>query len=757
MPVLFGAGIATYFAMPSEPGLVSAGMIAAVFVTVWALLSRGLQTPVIIAVLSVVASGYVTMTARTATLAAPVLAIDLKRAVVTGVLERIEPKPDRGPRLTLSVTALESLPRTAWPKRVRIRLLKPAAGLAVGDTIRLRADLSPPMRPLQPGAFDFARYAFFQQIGATGFSFQVPVIVPPTEAQAPRGLLRTAHERLMAWRSEVAARVKQAIPGDAGVIATALITGERSGIPETTRSAYRDAGLSHLLVISGLHMMIVTGTVFLVLRFLIALFPTVASRLPSKKWAACLAAVAATAFLLMSGTAIATVRAYVMVIIMLIAVLMDRPAIALRNVAIAAMIILAVRPESLLDIGFQMSFAAVVALVATYEFLRDRARLKPPDIPRGSFMQAVMFVGGIAGTTMVASIAIAPIAIFHFHQNQQLGILANVLVVPLFNIAIMPLAIMAVFAMPLGLEAGPLWLMGKAIDVSSGVAVWVSGLSGAVVAVPAMPWQAFALMVGGGLWLALWRGRLKLWGVLPVALGLALAPMERGADVLIGAEGSLVATRDDQGALQAFGRRGAFELSRWLERDGDRREAKAVLAAGRRACDQTGCVASVRGLVLAAARHPSALTDDCAHAALLIASFRVPEGCRVAGALIDRRQLRDRGNHAIYVDEVDTRKLALRWIAAMLKLSDPTLDPGPTTPPMSRSGGLQPLGNRRAWTRAAVLSRLRIVTVDDWRGQRPWVLSPADRRAGWAVWRAQRQKMRNAKQRRSNPPLRNPK
>ncbi|MEL6622339.1 MAG: hypothetical protein AAFQ11_05650, partial [Pseudomonadota bacterium] len=282
-------------------------------------------------------------------------------------------------------------------------------------------------------------------------------------------------------------------------------------------------------------------------------------------------------------------------------------------------------------------------------------------------------------------------------------------------------------------------------------------LSGAVVAVPAMPWQAFALMVGGGLWLALWRGRLKLWGVLPVALGLALAPMERGADVLIGAEGSLVATRNDQGALQAFGRRGAFELSRWLERDGDRREAKAVLAAGRRACDQTGCVASVRGLVLAAARHPSALTDDCAHAALLIASFRVPEGCRVAGALIDRRQLRDRGNHAIYVDEVDTRKLALRWIAAMLKLSDPTLDPGPTTPPMSRSGGLQPLGNRRAWTRAAVLSRLRIVTVDDWRGQRPWVLSPADRRAGWAVWRAQRQKMRNAKQRRSNPPLRNPK
>lgn len=266
-------------------------------------------------------------------------------------------------------------------------------------------------------------------------------------------------------RQDLGDRITAAVPGERGAIANALMTGERGLISSDTLTAYRDAGLLHILSISGLHMAIMAGTVFFAMRLALAAWPFVALRYPIKMWAALASIAAATAYLLISGTTHATQRAFVMVLIVMCAVILDRPAVALRNVAIAGAALLFLAPSNLLNVGFQMSFAAVIALVAAYEYVRDRRAAEDPEIPRGSAVGVLLFFAGIVGLTLVASLAVAPIAAYHFHKGQLYGVLANLIAVPVCNFLVMPAALLSFVAMPFGLEAFPLWLMAQGIDI----------------------------------------------------------------------------------------------------------------------------------------------------------------------------------------------------------------------------------------------------------------------------------------------------
>ena len=452
-------------------------------------------------------------------------------------------------------------------------------------------------------------------------------------------------------RQAIGARILAALPGETGAIANALITGERGGISEATNQAFRDSGLFHILSISGLHMVIMAGAVFLSIRLALAAIPAIALRYPIKKWAAAGAMLGALGYLLISGAAFATVRSYIMISIMFLAVLLDRPAIALRNVALAALAILILWPESLLDAGFQMSFAAVVALVSTYEWLRLRDAAGGGPTRRGWLGTALLFLGGILTTTLVASLAVAPFGIYHFHNTQAFAMLANLLAIPICNLVVMPAALAALVAMPFGLEAGPLWLMGLGIDAMMWCAHAVSVLPGAVGRVPAIPTLAFALIVVGGLWCALWGTRWRLLGVLPVALGLMLAPTGQRPDVLIGRNAGLVAVRGADGRLSALAGRGSgYELARWLEHDGDGRSAAEAGKASAFRCDRLGCIAHVKGVRLAVARSGAALRDDCAAAAIVVLAFPKPARCRPAGLAIDTGDLAARGAHALTID-----------------------------------------------------------------------------------------------------------
>ena len=371
LPVLFGAGIALYFALPTEPSLIRATAAVTMALIVRVVWRHGPMSLLVGSALMAVVLGFAVGKLRSDWVAAPVLTAQIGPVEVRGWVELLEPRPAGGHRLTLLVAGIERLQAHERPARVRIRVSEGGSGLKPGDAISVRAMLSGPAGPALPGGYDFARSAWFQGLGGVGFALAPPV-ADPRLGEAPTALrARAAIERL---RQAIGARVTTALPGNAGAIANALITGERGGISEATNQAFRDSGLLHILSISGLHMAIMAGAVFLSVRFLLALVPALALRFPIKKWAAAAATLGALGYLLISGASFPTVRSWIMISIMFLAVMLERPALALRNVALAALAILVLFPESLMDVSFQMSFAAVVALVAAYEIVRDRAQ-----------------------------------------------------------------------------------------------------------------------------------------------------------------------------------------------------------------------------------------------------------------------------------------------------------------------------------------------------------------------------------------------
>ena len=337
LPVGFGFGIVAYFSGSAEPHLLQAFIPLLLAATLYAALSQfGAQTHLAVALLSI-AAGYLCSKIQTIRSEAPKIERRMFGVEVTGFIERIEPRPSRGPRVTLTVIKLGRLSAAQTPHRVRVRLLSPAKDIKPGMAVMLKAVLAPPARPAIPGGYDFARSAYYQRIGAVGYARGSPtpitIDVPP-----PFSLrLRAAIER---FRAAIGQRITTTIGGETGAIANALMTGERGQISEAIKEAYRDSGLLHILSISGLHMAIMGGTVFYAIRLLLAAFPVLALQYPTKKWAAAVAIVASLGYLLVSGTAHATQRAFIMILIMMIAVMCDRPAIAMRNVALAALIIL---------------------------------------------------------------------------------------------------------------------------------------------------------------------------------------------------------------------------------------------------------------------------------------------------------------------------------------------------------------------------------------------------------------------------------
>jgi competence protein ComEC len=646
LPVLLGAGIGGYFALTFEPDLLTAVAPFAAAVALRAVLPRHALLGVLTAALVALTLGFALAKLRVEWVRAPVLEKQMRGVDLRGYVEQIEPRPSRGQRLTLRATALGDLPDDARPVRVRVTTRAPAPSLMPGDAVRLRATLMPPPLPPLPGGYDVGRKMWFQQIGAVGYAFAKPA--RDAEAAPPPQALR-ALAAIARARQAIGRRITAALPGQTGAIANALITGERGAITEETNDAFRDSGLFHMLSISGLHMAIMAGSLFYLVRLALAAVPSLALRYPIKKWAAAAAIAGAFAYLMVSGASFATVRSTIMITIMFVAVLLDRPALALRNVVLAALVILVLYPESVLDVGFQMSFAAVVALVSAYEAFR--ARDGWGLLPTGPSAKVVFFLAGIVVSTLIASAAVAPFAAYHFHKSQQFAVIANLIAVPICNLVVMPAALVTLIVMPLGLEAVPLWVMGWGIEAMQWTAHAVGALPGAVLLIPAMPLAAFLLMVAGGLWLTLWMTRWRLAGLVLIAAGLALAPLHRLPDVLIGRDGKLVAVRGADGRLVAIDEgRSDYELSRWLEHDGDARAPKQAREERVR-CDGVGCRAHVKGLAIGVARHPAAFRDDCRAAAIVVSGIVSPKSCDAQKAVVDFFAARRQGTHALYVGE----------------------------------------------------------------------------------------------------------
>ena len=427
-----------------------------------------------------------------------------------------------------------------------------------GTRVRLFARLSPPAGPAEPGGFDFRRMAYFEQLGAVVYT-DAPILVSGHARSGPSVWL-------LQVRRTLSDAIKAALPGRTGGFATAILTGDRADVDPATLEDLRASNLAHLLAISGLHMGLVSGFVFAAIRFGIAAVPGLALRVQAKKVAAVVALGAACAYLFVSGGAVATQRAFVMVAVVLIAVLLNRPAFTLRAVALAAALILIWRPDSVLGAGFQMSFAATAALVATFEALRGAAWWR--DEGRG-WVTRLRPVLSLAIASAVAGATTAPIGAYHFNQIAPYGLLANLMAVPLMSALIMPAGVLAAVLWPVGLGGLALQAMGWGIEWVLAIAAFVAGLEGAARPIASAPALALVCVVVGGLWLILWRGPARGVGLLACAVGGLLWTSQARPDVVVSQDGRLVGALGEEGRVLNRMRGSGFIASSWLENDGD--------------------------------------------------------------------------------------------------------------------------------------------------------------------------------------------
>ncbi|MEW2914394.1 ComEC/Rec2 family competence protein [Leisingera sp. JC11] len=550
VPVLLGAGIGIYFSLKSEPGgAVIAGLASlSLMFGVCALLRRPLAF--LCWVPALLASGLCLAYARAHWVSAPVL--DFRYyGPVAGRVVSVDRSPTDALRLTLDQVRLDRVAPSDTPARVRISLKGQTDLPPPGARVMTTAHLLPPQGPVEPGGFDFRRHAWFKQLGGLGYT-RVPVLL----AEAPG-----ADKPVERLRRSLAQYLQKRLPGEAGGFAAAVTAGDRSGVGEETLTALRQSNLAHLLAISGLHMGLLTGFVFAALRSLMCLVPWAALRWPVKKLAAAAALAAGAGYLLLSGGNVATERAFVMVAVMFGAVLLNRRAITLRAVAVAAVIVLLRRPESLLSPGFQMSFAATAALVAVFAALRDGQVTLGPRWLRP--------VAALVISSAVVGAAPAPFAAAHFNTIPHYGLLANLLSVPVMGTVVIPAAVLALCLAPFELEGIGLVVMQLGMEWILAVARSVSGFDGAVshVAAPG-PW-VLPLLSGGLVFAVIWQGRLRLAGLLPAAAALGIWTMAERPDILIADSGGLVGVMGTEGRALSRAKGQGFTAEIWLENDGD--------------------------------------------------------------------------------------------------------------------------------------------------------------------------------------------
>ncbi|MFY2825024.1 ComEC/Rec2 family competence protein [Ruegeria sp. MALMAid1280] len=553
-PVCLAVGIGLYFSLRFEPGWQAYSFLLALMLglvwagrkvrTGWAALAMGG---------ALIAAGFVLAGARAHSVAEPVLSWRYY-GPVEGRVVAMDRSASDALRVTLDQVRIGDVPEDRRPQRVRLSLHGESADLAPGQRIMTTGHLSPPQGPVEPGGFDFRRHAWFQRLGAVGYT-RVPVMTVARPEEAAEGV------RVTALRMAISERVRSILPGEIGGFAAAVTTGDRSGMGQETLKSLRASNLAHLLAISGLHMGLLTGFVFLVCRLALSAIPSVALRLPVRKLAALCALVAAVIYLMLSGGNVATERAFVMASVMLGAILIDRRAISLRVVAVAALIVLVLRPESLLSPGFQMSFAATTALVAVFGQLRDYGPMPEPKWTKP--------VVGLLLSSAIAGLATAPIGAAHFNTMSHYGLLANMLSVPVMGTVVVPSAFVAALLAPFGLEALALHVMGLGLQWILIVSDKVSGLEGAQGYVVSPPHYVLPMFALGALWLALWRGRAKWFGVAPVAAAFLLWGQGQRPEVLIADSGGLVGVMTENGRALSKEKGSGFIATVWLENDGD--------------------------------------------------------------------------------------------------------------------------------------------------------------------------------------------
>jgi competence protein ComEC len=644
LPVALGAGIGAWFALPAETHwiglllLLAGGLLAGLLIGWHSRLGRAIAI-----CCGVMAAGVLLIWARALWVAAPVLAAPVT-TTFSAVIERVEPLPAKD-QVRIIVQPRQ---RADLPPRIRLTLRgEQGAGLAGGETIGVRARLMPPPNASLPGGYDFAQRAWFDRIGAVGTVLGDISRVSGAKPTTPP------------LRARLSAHIHGEVPGSAGGIAAALVTGDRGAISAADDEAMRRSGLAHLLSISGLHVTAVVGFAFFLTLRLFALSRRIALAGYVLPLAAAAGAIAGGAYTLLAGAEVPTLRSFIAALLVLVAFLMGREALTLRLVAAGALIVLIWRPESLAGPSFQLSFAAVTAIIALHESPRMRlflARREEPWLLR--FGRSVV---GLLITGLVVEVALAPIALFHFHKAGLYGALANVVAIPLTTFVIMPMEALALAFDSVGLGAPFWWVAEQALKGLIALAHTVADAPGAVATLPVFPRWAFMLSIFGGLWLLLWQTRWRRLGAVPLLVGMAALLVQPRPDILITGDGRhIAAAMPDGGYALLRDRAGDYIRDTMAEAAGVDTPLAALADLDHVECNRDFCrwshgEGTARRVILASRGRDRVEGADmagaCAAADVVISDRWLPRECVGRWLTVDRDSLAASGGLALYLDE----------------------------------------------------------------------------------------------------------
>jgi len=638
LAVAMAAGVVWFFGLSFEPaawiGFAALAGTAAVARLAW----HHALARAVVAMAAAVALGFAS--AQFATWHAfPPAAVPSGAGFVTGVVRSVERLPE-GRRVTLAEPRLGA-DSPALDRSIRIRLRDTdAVAIAAGDTLRVRALLRPPPPPAYPGGWDLQRDAFFAGSAGSGFAIGAAERV----AQAtPSGLARS----VQALRDMISKRIMTALPGADGAIAATLLTGTGAAIPPADRTAFRDSGLAHLLAVAGLHIGIVMGLAMGTTRFGLALSERASLHWPCKQLAATAALAAGAGYLVLTGMHVPILRSFAMAALVTLGIILGRRALSLRGLALAAVGLMLATPWEVVSVSFQMSFSAVLALIAGYEVMQPLlARLHGAG---GALRGSAHHVVALALTSLLAGTASAPFAAYHFGHFQLYFILANLIAVPLTAMWVMPAGLAALGLMPFGLERVALTPMGWGIDVILWIVRHVAALPAAAIGVPHFPAWGLACTALGIAWLELWRTPVRLAGLAPIVAGLMAGLISHPADLLVSPDARLIALRGPDGVLMQT-RPGLSPFSR----DAELQYWGVAVSApfpesgmpGLARCNLDGCVLQGKAAAISLAR--SGKKADCTGISLVVSAEPVHGVCPPGTSVIDRFTVWRDGAQAVW-------------------------------------------------------------------------------------------------------------
>ncbi len=563
-PVAFGVGAAVYFGLRQEPALWPGALVAVVATCVWlGAKARGAGRSVSLPLMLVacLALGFAGAKLRTDRVAAPIAPAMAEPTVIEGWVVDVDSPGDRGHRVVLAPVRVRGLAPEATP--VRLRATVRGDPPPPGSPVRVFAILNPPPPPASPGAYDFGRNAYFQELGGTAVALGE---TRPARLAEPPWRLRLAMA-VNGARFALAQRIVGRLGERTGGIAAAMTTGHETWIAREDIDVMRDSGLAHILSISGLHMAIVGGFAFFLVRLGVAAWPWLALRVSGKKVAAVAGLIAVWSYLVLSGGPAPAQRAAITASVAFAAILLDRQAITMHALAVAAMVVLVLQPEAIVTPGFQMSFAATAALVALSEAWPPRTRELSVPLPIALFQSARHWLVVAVTASFVAGAATGPFAVQHFNRAAMYGLVANLATSPIADFLMMPALALGALLEPVGLGAPFLWVAGRGVDLMLAVGAWTAGLPGAVRTIASAPDYVLPISFLGVLFLCLWQGRLR-WLGLPFACAVLLWPRAPTPTVWIGDGGTNAAYSDAGQAVVVRPGVRQFAADLWSRRRG---------------------------------------------------------------------------------------------------------------------------------------------------------------------------------------------